>query len=722
MDSTQPFQLPAFYVPHPARLNPHLSQARRHTKAWARDMDMIEGSGVWDEADFDAHDYALLCAYTHPDADADKLDLVTDWYVWVFFFDDHFLDNFKRTRDLSGARDYLYRLRAFMPVHDEAITATPANQVERGLADLWTRTIPFMSVAWRERFALSTQELLEDCLWELANISGGRIPNPVEYIEMRRRVGGAPWSAGLVEFAAEAEIPARVAGSRPLRVLRDTFSDGVHLRNDIFSYQRETQTEGEVNNGVLVVERFLGHDPQRAADTVNELLTSRLHQFENTVVTELPLLFAEHGLTPHECVDVLRYVKGLQDWQSGGHEWHMRSSRYMNKGTSEPTTLQGLGQAAVQRFRRHTHVLHQPVEPAELPTFHMPYQARMSPHLQAARSNVVTWARGVGLLDDVIWSEQTLIDGDFAICAGVIHWAASAAELDLSTQWLAWGTYIDDYFPTVFGQRRDMAGAKLFVARLPQFMPIDDEPTPVPAQGWERGLLDLWQRTARSLDLPSRRSLRCSLEAMTGSWLWELANQIQHRIPDPVDYLEMRRKTFGSDFTLSLSRLKRGRELPPEVFNTRTLTTLDYAASDYACLANDIFSYRKEVELEGELNNAVLVIKNFLSCQWSEAVAIANDLMTSRLKQFEHVVATEIPAVVEEFQLGGGAKTALDGYIAQHRDWMAGVLKWHQLTRRYPRAAEHAGPVALSARLLTGLGHSAAMLPRLLAKPGVPSQ
>ena len=42
---------------------------------------------------------------------------------------------------------------------------------------------------------------------------------------------------------------------------------------------------------------------------------------------------------------------------------------------------------------------------------------------------------------------------------------------------------------------------------------------------------------------------------MTESWLWELANQIQNRIPDPVDYVEMRRKTFGSDLTMSLSRL-----------------------------------------------------------------------------------------------------------------------------------------------------------------------
>ena len=44
----------------------------------------------------------------------------------------------------------------------------------------------------------------------------------------------------------------------------------------------------------------------------------------------------------------------------------------------------------------------------------------------------------------------------------------------------------------------------------------------------------------------SRRQFRTAVEDMTSSWLWELANQAQHRVPDPVDYIEMRRHTFGS--------------------------------------------------------------------------------------------------------------------------------------------------------------------------------
>jgi germacradienol/geosmin synthase len=196
----------------------------------------------------------------------------------------------------------------------------------------------------------------------------------IEYIETRRKVGGAPWSADLVEHAVFVEIPPEIAPTRPMRVLKDSFADGVHLRNDIFSYHRETEQEGEINNCVLVVERFLHCDPQQAANLVNDLLTSRLYQFENTFFTELHPLFEEHGLDPATRENVLRYAKGLQDWQSGGHEWHMRSSRYMNKGSNDtqeqmllggPT---GLGTAAARprpgaeesgttRTKPHAHAL-----------------------------------------------------------------------------------------------------------------------------------------------------------------------------------------------------------------------------------------------------------------------------------------------------------------------------------------------------------------------------
>ncbi|MGW1048575.1 germacradienol/geosmin synthase Cyc2 [Streptomyces sp. NPDC002521] len=693
---TQPFELPRFYMPYPARLNPHLDEARAHSTEWARETGMLEGSGIWEQADLEAHDYGLLCSYTHPDCDGPALSLITDWYVWVFFFDDHFLDMFKRTQDRAAAKAHLDRLPLFMPLDPATPVPEPRNPVEAGLNDLWARTVPSMSVDWRRRFSVATEHLLNESMWELSNMNEGRIANPVEYIEMRRKVGGAPWSAGLVEYAT-AEVPAAVAGTRPLRVLMETFADAVHLRNDLFSYQREVEDEGENSNGVLVLETFFGCTTQEAAETVNDILTSRLHQFEHTALTEVPAVALEKGLTPDQAAAVAAYTKGLQDWQSGGHEWHLRSSRYMNKGarpgapwqllTGPGTSAADVGAllacAARERLRAYSHVPYQQVGPSILPEFHMPYELGLSPHLDSARHNLLAWSHRMGILEEGVWDEDRLAAADLALCAAGMDPDATPEALDLSAQWLAWRTYADDYYPLVHGRRRDLAGARLSTARLSACMPVEGEPAVVPAGALERGLTDLWARTTAGMSAEQRQTLKDAVNVMTESWVWELSNQLQNRIPDPVDYLEMRRATSGSDLTLSLCRTGHGPAIPPEVYRSGPVRSLENAAIDYACLVNDIFSYQKEIEYEGEIHNSVLVVQNFFGVGYPAALRVVHDLTTQRMQQFEHVVAHELPVLYDDFELSEDARAGVDGYVLDLRNWLAGILNWHREIDRY---------------------------------------
>jgi germacradienol/geosmin synthase len=703
----QPFELPHFYMPYPARLNPHVDEARAHSTRWAREMGMLEGSGIWERADLDAHDYGLLCACTHPDSDGRALCLISDCYVWVFSFDDHFLETFKRGQDRAGGKEHLDRLPLFMPLDLATPVPEPRNPVEAGLADLWARTVPSMSDGWRRRFAVATEHLLNESLWELSNINEGRIANPVEYIEMRRKVGGAPWSAGLVEYAT-AEVPAAAAGSRPLRVLMETFSDAVHLRNDLFSYQREVEDEGELSNGVLVLETFFGCTTQEAADCVNDVLTSRLHQFEHTALTEVPALAAEAGLTPDEVAAVAAYTKGLQDWQSGGHEWHLRSSRYMNErarstnpwqrpsgpGTSAAdvaTLLAAAGAVGAPptpfrqwgSLRAYTHVPFQKVGPSRIPDLYMPYPLQLSPHLDAARRTLAEWCHRTGILAEGVWDEDKLAAYDLALCSAGIDPDATPEALDLSARWLAFGTYGDDYYPLVHGHRRDLAAAKVTTARLSACMPVEGEAPLVPVNAMERALTDLWARTTAGMTSDQRRTLKRAIDTMTESWVWELSNQLQNRVPDPVDYLEMRRATFGADLTLSLCRMGHGPAIPPEVYRSGPVRSLENAAVDYACLLNDVFSYQKEIEYEGEIHNAILVVQHFFGIDYPAALAVVHDLMTQRMRQFEHVVAHELPILHDDFELSEDARATLRGYVADLQNWMAGILNWHRNVDRY---------------------------------------
>lgn len=718
----KPFKLPEFYMPYPARINPHLESARIHSKAWAYEMGILgakkdaRNSAIWDERDFDAHDYALLCAYTHPDCSSKELDLITDWYVWVFYFDDDFLALFKRTKDMDNARDYLLRLRAFMPIDLEGPAATPKNPVERALQDLWMRTVPSKSRDWRIRFAESTRNLLEECVWELANIQQGRVANPIEYIEMRRKVGGAPWSADLVEHAVGVEIPREVAASRPLRVLKDTFSDGVHLRNDLFSYQREVEDEGENANCVLVLRLFLELDAQKAADLTNEILTSRLQQFENTALVEVPILCAEYGLSPSVCNDIALYVKGLQDWQSGGHEWHMRSSRYMKVEEEDGGVMQALGLPAglgttatrikptpkklgiERRLRSFVHTPHHPVGNIKRPEFYQPFPVRMNAHLEAARKHAIEWGHQVGIVHNIggmcVWDEPELADYDFALCAAACQPDASPRELEITTDWFTWATFADDYFPLVFARSRDLTGGKLYVAGLSAFMPLDCGATPPPRDPVECGLADLWRRTAMPLSPSGRASFRVYVQEMLDSWVWELVNHIENRIPDPVDYIEMRRQTFGAEFGMSLAQLSVDPEIPPAIWKTRTLRALINSAADAIALINDIVSFRKEVEIEGELNNCVLVVQKFLDCPEQQAIDIVNKISASRIRQFEYVRATELPVLLEQFELSPRAREGVLKYVESIQNWIAGVAHWHFVVTRYINLRVHPHPTA----------------------------
>ena len=98
---------------------------------------------------------------------------------------------------------------------------------------------------------------------------------------------------------------------------------------------------------------------------------------------------------------------------------------------------------------------------------------------------------------------------------------------------------------------------------------------------------------------------------------------------------------------------------------------------------------------------------------------VVNDLMTSRLHQFENILETELPFVVESFDLDEENQATLAGWVEMMKDWMAGILVWHQVTGRYtePVLERTRTPGALISAAssgshlgLSGLGTSAARI------------
>lgn len=95
--------------------------------------------------------------------------------------------------------------------------------------------------------------------------------------------------------------------------------------------------------------------------------------------------------------------------------------------------------------------------------------------------------------------------------------------------------------------------------------------------------------------------------------------------------------------------------------------SLENVAVDYGCLMNDVFSYQKEIEYEGEIHNAILVVENFFGCDYPAALGVVHDLMTQRMQQFQHVVTHELPVLYDDFALSEQARTILDGTSCSFR-------------------------------------------------------
>jgi hypothetical protein len=312
--------LPDISSPFPYRVNPHADGARRHLARWARDAGLVNRESARQR--FERADFGWFAALVYPDASAPHLDLMADWFAWLFLVDDQLDDGlFGRSQDQVG--DVIGQMRAVL--EGRVQHAVPAGRevptVVSSLADLWRRTTADAPPGWPRRFIGHLEQCLSTAaLWEAANRIGGVVPAEDTYIANRRHTGAIYVCMDLIEIVRPTEMPASVRDSREFTAALDAACNVVCWTNDVYSLAKE-RALGEVHNLVYVVEHHRGLAQPDALDHVRTAIAEE---------TGLFLAYERRALAAHpDWAEPLgRYLLGMRTWMRGNLDWSRRTKRY----------------------------------------------------------------------------------------------------------------------------------------------------------------------------------------------------------------------------------------------------------------------------------------------------------------------------------------------------------------------------------------------------------
>ncbi|MGW1375510.1 terpene synthase family protein [Streptomyces sp. NPDC002446] len=590
----------------------------------------------------------------HPAASPDELDLLEGWYTWSWH-----VDREVRRRIASGAESaeagdavaWLVTLTAASATRASFDPAETSDPLRRGIAELWPRTVASRSAAWADRFAEALANRSRALVLHYREAATGECADPIEYLRRQRSAGGGEVAAHLVEHALGIDVASCPACEAPAKSLTEAFADVLGLRQAL-SHSAPP------------------HRPSpRHAELLTRVLDSRLRHFAHLAATPPR---APHGTdgSRRGCAGFHGYADGLRVFLAADTRWRGRHPSPVPAPSVQRPSGRPLGPTAFGAFT--------------VPEFFMPYPERINPHLQATAEHARAWARRMGLFTGGLapgtapaWSESRYDAIDFPLFTAMAHPQASRDELDLITDWYVWGFHFDDLIAKTFKHGDDPDGAQCWIDRVTSLFA-----TPTrdfrPRNCVERGLADLFPRSARALAQPLRDQFYQATLDMVNSWTWELANAKRQRVPDPIEYLEIRRRTGGGAFFVTLARYAGGDAVPAALLDTEHMRGIAEAVIDSVLLRNDILSYHQEIAYEGELANSLVIAQHAFGYDLQTAVDHVNELVSRRLHTFASLT-DRLPAT-------GATREGVDAYVDALKAFVAGDLGWSLRTARHAQA------------------------------------
>lgn len=318
--SGRPLRIPSLPCPFPSEINVHADEADAESHAWLAASGMLPGLDTLEQ--FKRSKIGHLAARTNPLVSRDSLRLITDWYNWLFAFDDAFCEGELMGHRASALARALPPLLEILDGRREPLRSDPfglaLNEVQARLAQVGTP-------AQLERWRTTVKEYLFAQIWEAANREVDLIPTPKDYVLMRRITGATFTCLALIDIGGGYRLEAEEWHHPDVRALSDLACDLIGWDNDLLSYAKERDRDKARHNLVTVLATHRSYDLQKALEVVSTMHNDTLAGFiERRAVLE-----------GWASLPVRRYVRGLEHWVRGHIDYSLNSARYVHAWPSD---------------------------------------------------------------------------------------------------------------------------------------------------------------------------------------------------------------------------------------------------------------------------------------------------------------------------------------------------------------------------------------------------
>ena len=312
--------MPRLACPFDEEISPHADDVDRHVVDWALHFDLPRDTA--EAARLGQTKVGRLAARTAPRASQEALELLADWQMWLFLFDDQYCDESVTGADLNQLSQLVTAIMLVLDNHTDS--RYRSGPFTTALAQLVNRLKSVATNPQASRFISAVRGYLIAQFWEAGHRAADQPASLAEYMAMRRHSGAVPTCMALIDVADGFELRSDLFWRADVRALSDIAVNVTCWANDILSFPKETERSFKVHSlpAVLAGERQLPMDEAMA-------IAATMHDTEVTRYLE-----AESSTRDGAGPELLRYLAGLRSWMAGNFHWSLETGRYNLAATS----------------------------------------------------------------------------------------------------------------------------------------------------------------------------------------------------------------------------------------------------------------------------------------------------------------------------------------------------------------------------------------------------